>query len=54
MRSVWFAFVAILGASLFGAFLLWRALDTSNPAEKVLALVALESSSSALSGPVGS
>jgi hypothetical protein len=37
MRSVWFAFVAILGASLLGAFLLWRALDTSNPAEKVLA-----------------
>jgi len=37
MRSVWIAFIVILGGSLLGAFLLWRALDETDHPRPLLA-----------------
>src|SRR5262245_6197375 len=34
MRSVWIALAVIVAGSLFGAFLLWRAVDSNAPASR--------------------
>jgi hypothetical protein len=36
MRNVWIALAVIVAGSLLGAFLLWRALDTSGPAKPLV------------------
>jgi hypothetical protein len=36
MRNVWIALAVIVAGSLLGAFLLWRALDTSSPARPLV------------------